>query len=89
MVESPTGIEVVGSYADAVLGTAGSGDVLAGVIASLAAQGASSRESGVAGLTMHAHAGEAGRAQHGSAHLRSSDLGAWLPVARRMLDKCR
>ncbi|NBT17639.1 MAG: bifunctional ADP-dependent NAD(P)H-hydrate dehydratase/NAD(P)H-hydrate epimerase [Proteobacteria bacterium] len=87
VVASPSGTVAVGAYANAVLATAGSGDVLAGVIASLAAQGASPWESAVAGMTLHALAGEAWRAQHGSAGLRASDLSAWLPVARRMLDR--
>jgi len=87
VVASPSGTVAVGAYANAVLATAGSGDVLAGVVASLAAQGASPWESAVTGMTLHALAGEAWRAQHGSAGLRSSDLSAWLPVARRMLDR--
>ncbi|NBQ63097.1 MAG: hypothetical protein EBU40_12565 [Proteobacteria bacterium] len=87
VVASPSGTVAVGAYANAVLATAGSGDVLAGVVASLAAQGASPWESAVAGMTLHALAGEAWRAQHGSAGLRASDLSAWLPVARRMLDR--
>ena len=87
VVASPSGTVVVGAYANAALATAGSGDVLAGVVASLAAQGASPWESAVTGMTLHALAGEAWRAQHGSAGLRSSDLSAWLPVARRMLDR--
>ena len=86
VVASPSGTVVVGAYANAALATAGSGDVLGGVVASLAAS-AGPWESAVAGMTLHALAGEAWRAQHGSAGLRSSDLSAWLPVARRMLDR--
>ena len=89
VVASPTGTVVVGAYANAALATAGSGDVLAGVIASLAAQGASPWESAVTGMTLHALAGEAWRTQHGSAGLRASDLSVWLPVARRMLERYR
>lgn len=89
VVASPIGTVMVGAYANAALATAGSGDVLAGVIASLGAQGASPWESAVAGMTLHALAGEAWRTQHGSAGLRASGLSAWLPVARRILERYR
>jgi len=59
------------------LATGGSGDVLAGVIGALLAQGATAVDAARAGVFIHGLAGERLAAQHGSRGVISSDL----PVA--------
>ena len=85
VVASPRGTTMIGAYSNAALATAGSGDVLSGLIASFLAQGASPWASAVAGVTVHAVAAEAWRRDHGNAGMRASDLAARLPVARTLV----
>ena len=63
------------------MATAGSGDVLAGCIVGLMAQGLSAFDAAVCGGYLHGKAGEAWRAQHGEAGLLAGDLLALLPDA--------
>ncbi|MBT8496233.1 MAG: NAD(P)H-hydrate dehydratase [Deltaproteobacteria bacterium] len=71
---------------DPALATAGSGDVLTGVIAALAAQGLEARDAAIAGCFLHARAGELGAARYGSRGLVSSDLPALVAEARAVLE---
>jgi NAD(P)H-hydrate epimerase len=65
------------------LATAGSGDVLAGAIVGLRAQGMGAFEAAVAGAYLHALAGELARADLGDMGMVAGDLPARLPVAIR------
>ena len=56
------------------LATAGSGDVLAGVIAALLAQGVTAADAARAGVYVHGAAGDALAASHGARGIVSSDL---------------
>ena len=85
VVASPGWSVAVGAHANAALATAGSGDVLAGMIGALLAQGASPWHCAVAGVTVHAIAAELWRRDHGSVGARASDLAARLPNARRLV----
>jgi hydroxyethylthiazole kinase-like uncharacterized protein yjeF len=67
------------------LGTAGSGDVLAGVIGGLLAQGVAAREAAVWGVHTHALAGEAAARDLGDDGMIASDLLIRLPNALREL----
>jgi NAD(P)H-hydrate epimerase len=67
------------------LGTAGSGDVLAGVIGSLLAQGLSPFEAAALGVYLHARAGQELSGELGDAGLLATDLLVRLPHVRRHL----
>lgn len=66
---------------DAALSIPGSGDVLAGVIGALLAQGLEAWEATRLGCHLHGLAGDAWSAQHGPRGLVARDLAALLPAA--------
>jgi len=63
------------------LASGGTGDVLAGAIAGLVAQGLSLRDAAVAGVFLHSEAGETAGDKVGNAGTLASDLLPLLPVA--------
>jgi hydroxyethylthiazole kinase-like uncharacterized protein yjeF len=67
------------------LATGGTGDVLAGLIGSLLAQGLSARSAAVAGVSIHAQAGLMVQARRGRAGALASDLLDTLPAAQELL----
>ncbi len=67
------------------LGTAGSGDVLAGVIGGLLAQGNAPSAAAVWGVHLHALAGEAAAGDEGDDGMIASDVVDHLPRALRAL----
>ena len=74
-----------GRYAICPLGnpgmaTAGSGDVLSGVIGAMLAQGLSPWQAAQAGVVAHAAAGDLAAEQHGQRGLLASDISAFLPL---------
>ncbi|MBM3947346.1 MAG: NAD(P)H-hydrate dehydratase, partial [SAR202 cluster bacterium] len=83
VVASPQGKLRVSPFANPALATAGTGDVLAGVIAGLLAQGLSPFDAAAAGVYLHGLAGEFLREQHGEAGGVASDLLPLLPRALR------
>lgn len=66
---------------NAALATAGSGDVLTGMIASLIAQGMDVFNAARLGAYVHGLAGERWSQQHGLRGLRAIELADWLPSA--------
>ena len=62
------------AFGNSGMATGGSGDVLAGVIASFAAQGASPTDAARLGVLAHALAGDAARELHGNHGLMASDI---------------
>jgi len=76
---------VVSPFANPAMATAGTGDVLAGCIAGLLAQGLSPMDAAVCGAYLHGAAGERWRAEHGDAGLLASDLATYLPDVIRQL----
>lgn len=70
-----------------LLGTAGSGDVLAGAIGALLAGGMPAREAAIAAVYLHGAAGELLAARLGDAGLLAAELADALPRARKAL--CR
>ncbi|MCE9589408.1 MAG: NAD(P)H-hydrate dehydratase [Planctomycetes bacterium] len=73
----------VNSTGNPALATAGSGDVLTGVIASLMAQGLSPFDAAQLGAHLHGLAADLWAAEHGRAGLVARDLASLLPDALR------
>jgi NAD(P)H-hydrate epimerase len=85
VVAAPDGRTLTTPFEVPALGTAGSGDVLAGVIASLVAQGSPPFEAAALGVYLHARAGEDLSSQLGDAGLMATDLLPAIPRVRRHL----
>ena len=84
-VASPDGAVYRNEAGSRALGTAGSGDVLAGVIGALLAQGAEATTAAVWGVHLHALAGEAVAKDIGDDGVLASDLISQLPFVQRFL----
>ena len=67
------------------LATGGTGDVLAGLIGSMLAQGLTASEAAIAGVTVHAQAGLMVQARRGRAGALASDVIDSLPAAQELL----
>lgn len=67
------------------LGTSGSGDVLAGIIAGLAARGAAPEQATVWGVALHARAGQALAQRHGTIGYLARELPAEVPAVMHEL----
>jgi hydroxyethylthiazole kinase-like uncharacterized protein yjeF len=81
VVAAPDGRVMVLPFANPGLATAGSGDVLAGAIVGLRAQGMDAFEAAVAGAYLHGLAGELARADLGDMGMVAGDLPSRLPLA--------
>ncbi len=75
----------VAPFANPALASGGTGDVLAGTIGALLAQGLDTAAAARLGVFLHGLAGEAVRARLGDAGLLAGDLPDELPLARRRL----
>jgi NAD(P)H-hydrate epimerase len=84
-VAAPDGRAGVNPYANPALASAGTGDVLAGAIAGLLAQGAPPFEAACCGVYLHAAAAEGLRRDLGDAGLIAGDLLPELPRTLREL----
>jgi hydroxyethylthiazole kinase-like uncharacterized protein yjeF len=85
VVASPDGRCRVSPFANPGLASAGTGDVLAGVIAGLLAQGLSLFDAGSLGVYLHGEAGEMIRNMLGDAGMIATDLLSALPVVIKQL----
>ncbi len=85
VIAAPDGRTTVLPFANPALATAGSGDVLAGAIVGLLAQGLPPFDAAVCGAYLHGLAGHMLAVQMGSAGLLASDLVPALPLAMRQL----
>jgi NAD(P)H-hydrate epimerase len=81
VVAAPGEQAMVIPFANPALATAGSGDVLAGAIAGLRAQGMDAFQAAVAGAFLHGLAGELARAELGEMGVVAGDLPSRLPLA--------
>jgi NAD(P)H-hydrate epimerase len=79
VVAFPDGGAVLSPFANPGLATAGTGDVLAGVIAGLVSQGLSLAHAAALGVFLHGSAGERVRSELGDTGMVASDLLAALP----------
>ena len=71
----------VNQTGNTVLATAGSGDVLTGLIAALMAQGMDGFQASVLGVFLHGRAGDLWQNRHGASGLTARDLANLLPDA--------
>ena len=85
IVAAPDGRTMVMPFANPALAKAGSGDVLAGAIVGLRAQGLASFEAAIAGAYLHGLAGELARDNLGAMAVVAGDLVGYLVMASRMV----
>lgn len=83
LVAMPDGRVAVSPGGAPGLATAGTGDVLAGVVAALVARGATPEHAACAGVHAHLRGGRRAGAELGSDHVIASDVIRALPVALR------
>jgi len=86
VVASPDGRARISAAANPMLATAGTGDVLAGLIAGLIAQGVEPFDAASAGVYLHADAGRLVTEEHGTASGLAQDLLPKLAETRKLLD---
>jgi hydroxyethylthiazole kinase-like uncharacterized protein yjeF len=85
VVAAPDGRVAVSPFANPGLASGGTGDVLAGAVVGLLAQGLAPFDAAVAGVYLHGLAGELVRAELGDAGMVASDLVSALPEAISLL----
>ena len=89
MVASPDGETRVSPFANPILASAGTGDVLAGVIGGLLSQGLSPFDAATCGVYLHAAAAERISQDAGDSGLMASDLLPEIPRQMRALKERR
>ena len=87
VVAFPTGRAMLSPFANPGMASAGTGDVLAGTIAGLLAQGLSLEDGAALGVYLHGLAGEKVRDELGDAGMLASDLLGALPRVIKGLNK--
>jgi hydroxyethylthiazole kinase-like uncharacterized protein yjeF len=85
VIAAPDGRSWLAPFANPALATAGSGDVLAGAIAGLLAQGLEPAIAAACGVYLHGMAGDAARKELGPAGVIAGDLLSELPRAIKSL----
>jgi len=85
VIAAPDGGVAVAPFENPALATGGTGDVLAGAIGALLAQGLAPFDAARVGVYLHGLAGDMVRERLGDAGLLASDLPDPIPVARRRL----
>ncbi len=86
VIAEPGGRVRISGAANAGLASAGTGDVLAGAISGLAAQGIPLFDAAALGVYLHAQAGESVKAELGDAGMLAGDL---LPVLPKVIKKLK
>ena len=85
LVAAPEGRVAVNPTGNPGLATAGTGDVLSGVVGALLARGSSAWEAATAGVYLHGLAGDLAARRLGEESLMAGDVLAALPDAIRLL----
>ncbi len=85
IIAAPDGTASIAPFENPALATGGTGDVLAGAIGSLLAQGMDPYAAACLGVYLHGLAGDGVRERFGDAGLLASDLPEGLAVARKRL----
>ncbi|MCC7365584.1 MAG: NAD(P)H-hydrate dehydratase [Dehalococcoidia bacterium] len=80
VIASSDGRAALSPYANPLLATAGSGDVLAGMIAAYQAQGLESFDAACLGVYLHAATGEGARQEYGEGGLLAGEIASRLPA---------
>ena len=83
IVAAPGGPLAISAGATPALATAGTGDVLSGIVATFLAKGLGAFEAAAAGVFAHARAGQVAAARHGADHTVAGDVIEALPEALR------
>jgi NAD(P)H-hydrate epimerase len=86
VIAEPGGEVTINTTGGPNLATAGTGDVLSGIIGGLLAQGCAPYAAGVAGAYIHGRSGDMARARRGDTGTVASDLLDLIPQARGSLD---
>jgi len=89
LIAEPSGSLYYNREGSVALATAGSGDVLTGVIAALLASGLSASDAARAGAFLHARAGELAEQEIGASGVLASEIRDRIPAARRELEEGR
>ena len=84
----PNGDVIFNSTGNAGMATAGSGDVLTGILVALLARGYTQREACIIGMYVHGLAGDIAASEIGEESLIASDIIAYLPKAFKQLYHC-
>ncbi|MBI2777403.1 MAG: NAD(P)H-hydrate dehydratase [Chloroflexi bacterium] len=85
VIADPDGTVAVAPFENPALASGGTGDVLAGIIGALLAQGLRPPDAARLGVYLHGMAGDAVRDRLGDAGLLASDLPDAIPTARKRL----
>ncbi len=85
IIAAPDGAAAIAPFENPALASGGTGDVLAGAIGSLLAQGLTPFDAARLGVYLHGLAGDAVRERLGDAGLLASDLPDGLAIARKRL----
>ena len=85
IIASPNGETMISPFSNPGLATAGTGDILAGVIVGLLAQGLEPKTAAAMGVYLHGAAGEKIREQLGDSGMIASDLLPILPQIAKQL----
>jgi NAD(P)H-hydrate epimerase len=85
VIAAPDGAVAIAPFENPAMASGGTGDVLAGTIGALLAQGLAPFDAARLGVYLHGQAGEAVRERIGDAGLLASDLPEALPLARKRL----
>lgn len=85
LIATPDGQFAYNRRGTPALATAGTGDVLTGVVATLLAQGLTAFDAARAAAYLHALAGEVAAREIGAAGILAGDVRERLPIARRLL----
>ena len=85
VIGCPDGNVYINTTGNSAMATGGSGDVLTGIIAGLAAQGISVQEAALAGVYMHGLAGDL--ASKGIIGMAAGEISQYLPQARRIIEQ--
>jgi NAD(P)H-hydrate epimerase len=85
VIAAPDGSVAIASFENPAMASGGTGDVLAGTIGALLAQGLAPFDAARLGVYLHGQAGEAVRERLGDAGLLASDLPEAVPIVRKRL----